>query len=170
VPIAVLGGSSAFLPSLAAALAERRSDLPALRVRLQGRDAKRTGTVAEFCSRYAASVGAPHRFTATTRASVAARDAAIVVNQVRIGGFAGRSRDEQLALEYGYPGDETIGPSGLSAAIRSLPPILALAKEVERVAPDAWFIQMSNPMSILLGGLLERTGLKTFRSRATTPG
>ncbi len=162
VPIAVLGGSSAFLPTLAAALADRAGDLPPLEVRLLGRDPQRTGMVARFCSLHAESRGARHHYRSVPDVETACRGTPVVVNQVRIGGFKGRSQDEQLALEFGYPGDETIGPGGLAAAWRSLPPILGLARRVERTAPEAWLLQVSNPMSMLLAGLLQATGLRTF--------
>ncbi|MEE9127910.1 MAG: hypothetical protein V3U11_12290 [Planctomycetota bacterium] len=162
VPIAVLGGSSAFLPTLAAALADRANQLPPLEIRLVGRDPRRTAIVARFCTLHAEGRGVRHQYRPVPDVETAAEGVPLVVNQVRIGGFAGRSRDEQLALEFGCPGDETIGPGGLASAWRSLPPILHLARRIERVAPEAWLVQISNPMPMLLAGLLQETGLRTF--------
>lgn len=162
IPLAILGGSSAFLPSLVEALADRATDLPSLDVRLLGRDPQRTGWVADFCSRYTAAREVPHTYRAVDTVETAAEGAGVVLNQVRIGGFRGRSADARLALQFDCPGDETIGPSGLAAAFRCLPPIVELARRVERVAPDAWFVQSSNPMSMLLHGVREHTGLRTF--------
>jgi 6-phospho-beta-glucosidase len=160
--LTILGGSSAFLPGLAADLADRSGDLPSLDIRLLGRDLPRTAAVARFCTGVAQARRAPHRYRAATDVADAARGAAVVVNQVRVGGFAARSADERLALQAGYPGDETIGPAGFAAALRSVPPILALARAVERVAPQAWFVQLGNPMSILLDVVLRQTGLRSF--------
>ncbi|MEE2888283.1 MAG: hypothetical protein VX951_12705 [Planctomycetota bacterium] len=162
VPIAVIGGSSAFLPSLAAALADQAADMPPLELRLVGRDRDRTSAVGRFCRLHAEHRGAPHSYVIADDVEAAARGASIVLNQVRIGGFSGRSQDEQLALSFGYPGDETIGPSGLAAAIRATAPVLDIARTVEKVAPDAWFLQISNPMSMLLSNLIANTGLRTF--------
>lgn len=162
LPIAVLGGSSAFLPTLAAALADQAAHLPPLEVRLVGRDQQRTAMVARFCRLYARGRGVRHHYLPVPDVGTAAEGVPLVVNQVRIGGFAARSRDERLPLEFGYPGDETIGPGGLASAWRSLPPILWLARQVERVAPEAWLVQVSNPMSMLLAGLLQETGLRAF--------
>jgi 6-phospho-beta-glucosidase len=162
VPLAILGGSSAFLPSLATAMADLADTIAALEVRLFGKDESRTRAVARFCTMHAESRGVAHRYVACADVESAVRDAPVVVNQVRIGGFAGRSRDEQLALGHGYPGDETIGPGGLAAAIRSTSPILDMARVVERFAPKAWFVQVANPMSMLLASVLEQTSLRTF--------
>lgn len=160
--LAVLGGSSAFFPSLASALEGEAARLPALRIHLCGRDPERTVCVARFCNLHAAAAKVDHEYLATTDLDAAVVGAQIVVNQVRVGGFAGRSSDEQLALEFGFPGDETIGPAGLAAAIRSLPTTLALAERVEELAPDCWFVQVSNPMSMLLDGILRHTRLRSF--------
>jgi 6-phospho-beta-glucosidase len=162
VPIAVLGGSSAFLPSLATAMVDLADDLPPLEVRLFGQDKDRTSAVAHFCSLHAQGRGVEHRYVACTDLEVAVSGAPLVVNQVRIGGFDGRSQDERLALEFGFPGDETIGPGGLAAAIRATGPILDMARVVERTAKDAWFVQVANPMSMLLASVIEETGLRTF--------
>jgi 6-phospho-beta-glucosidase len=162
VPLAILGGSSAFLPSLATAMADLADTIPALEVRLFGKDVSRTRAVARFCSMHAESRGVAHRYIACADVESTVCDAPVVVNQVRIGGFAGRSQDEQLALGHGYPGDETIGPGGLAAAIRATGPILEMARVVERLAPRAWFVQVANPMSMLLASVLEQTSLRTF--------
>lgn len=160
--IALLGGSSAFTPALAGALAEAAPALPELELRLFGRDAARTAAVARFCGIHAASRGAPHHYAATTELDDALRGADFVVCQVRVGGFRGRSHDETFPLRFGLPGDETIGPGGLASAIRSLPELVRLARRAQQLAPEAPFVQLSNPLGIALYALAELPGLRAF--------
>jgi 6-phospho-beta-glucosidase len=160
--VALLGGSSAFTPALASALCARARDLPALELAVHGRDAGRADAVAGFCDRHARMRGAPHRYRGTTDAEDALAGADVVVCQVRAGGYAGRSHDEVFPLAFDLPGDETIGPGGLAAAIRGAPLVRALAEASLRVAPRAWFLQLANPMSVLLAVLRDLDGLRAF--------
>ncbi len=161
--LAVLGGSSAFTPLLASALAGLGDEIPRLQVRLQGRDPSHLEPVARFCSLHAAARGADHAYTWTTSAAEALEGADLVVNQVRAGGWEGRIRDETFPLSFGYPGDETIGPGGLLSALRSLGTVLELGRlAASRAAPGAFFLNMTNPLGILTAGLRRVPGLRVF--------
>jgi len=56
-------------------------------------------------------------------------------------------RDHELALKYGFPSvlSENGGPGGLSHTLRSVPPMLAVARDIERLAPDALLLNYTNP-------------------------
>jgi len=55
--------------------------------------------------------------------------------------------DHALALKHGFPSvlSENGGPGGLSHTLRSIPPMLAIAKDVERLAPSALMLNYTNP-------------------------
>jgi len=160
--LAVLGGSSAFTPALAGVLAGRADEVPPLEVRLHGRDPVRLEAVVRSCNLHARARGVSHVYHAALTVREAASGAAFVLNQMRIGGWAGRIHDEVFPLRFGFPGDETVGPGGLASAVRGLPVVLEAAAAVQDVAPDAWFVNLTNPMGILLAGLGRIPGLKTF--------
>jgi len=160
--IAILGGSSAFTPALASALGDRARDLPPLEIRLQGRNEDRLIHVSRFCNKHVRERSIPHEYSWSLSIEDAVRDADIVINQMRIGGWLGRAHDDTFPLEFDLPGDETIGPGGLASAVRSVKIVMDSAKECLRIAPNAWFVNMSNPMGILLGALNRISGLKTF--------
>lgn len=160
--VAILGGSSAFTPALARALARAADTLPPLDVRLQGRNEEKLSAVSRFCNRQAEACRLPHQFSFTTSIGEAAEGAAIIINQMRVGGWSGRSHDERFPLPFGLPGDETIGPGGLASAIRSVPVVLESARQAAQVAPGAWFINLTNPMGILLAALKRVPELKSF--------
>lgn len=55
--------------------------------------------------------------------------------------------DHELALRHGFPSvlSENAGPGGLSHTLRSVPPMLEIARDVERLAPDALLLNYTNP-------------------------
>src|SRR5947207_2908514 len=75
---------------------------------------------------------------ATRRMEAAVEDCAFVISSIRVGGMEARARDERLALEHGFAGQETTGPGGLAMALRTIPQVLDLARIVEHRAPRAW--------------------------------
>jgi 6-phospho-beta-glucosidase len=148
--IALLGGSSLSTPALFASLATRH-DLPGLGFVLVGRDA----TALDANRRAAALLlGDAPVALETARladpgwpASLAGADCVLV--QARIGGFAGRAWDETVPHAYGIVGDEGLGPSGLSAALRAWPALEPLLERVEAAAPHAWVVLLSSPVGLL---------------------
>ena len=83
-----------------------------------------------------------------------------VLSSLRIGGMAARARDERIAIEQGLAGQETTGPGGVAMALRTVPVALAHARIVERLAPNAWFINFTNPAGLITHALLQHTKLR----------
>ncbi|QDU65649.1 hypothetical protein [Engelhardtia mirabilis] len=160
--IAVLGGSSAFTPQLAEALGQRAAHLPRLELVLLGRRARATAATARFCDLVARAAGADHVYAATTDPDQALDRADLVLMGVRVGGFAGREEDERIGHDLDLPGDETIGPGGLAAAVRSLPVVLDLARRAARLSPGAPTICLSNPLGILVAALEQEPGVRAL--------
>lgn len=96
----------------------------------------------------------------------ALRGANYVINAAQIGGFEPCGiRDLELPRErYGLR--QTVGDSlgigGIFRALRTIPVLSEMLDDMERVCPDAWFINYANPMAIVTGALLRRGGIKTI--------
>ncbi len=91
---------------------------------------------------------APHvSITADLRQALTGAD--FVFSAIRVGGAAGRVRDERVALDLGLLGQETIGPGGLAYALRTIPVMHAVAQTIAEVAPNAWTINFTNPAGIV---------------------
>lgn len=74
-----------------------------------------------------------------------------IINCIEVSGTECVRFDNDIPLEYGVDqciGD-TIGPGGLFKALRTVPVFLAVLKDVERICPDAWVLNYTNPMSIM---------------------
>lgn len=93
------------------------------------------------------------RVTASTDLAEALAGAAFVFCAIRVGGTAARVADERVALELGVLGQETTGPGGLAYAWRTIPVMQRIAETVRAEAPDAWFINFTNPAGIITEAL-----------------
>lgn len=104
--------------------------------------------LAEQAATRPAGTAAP-RVVATTDLSAALTGADFVFSAIRVGGAAGRVRDERVALELGLLGQETVGPGGLAYALRTIPVMHAIATAIAEAAPNAWTINFTNPAGIV---------------------
>lgn len=89
----------------------------------------------------------------STKIEDAVDDAAAVFAAIRVGGIAARIVDERVPLELGVLGQETVGPGGVSFALRTVPEILRIAGLVRDRAPGAWFVNFTNPAGLVTEAL-----------------
>jgi len=89
------------------------------------------------------------RLTATTNRRAAIANANYVLTSFRQGGFIARHQDESIPLKHGVIGQETIGPGGFFFAMRTLPVIKAITKEMAELAPQAVLVNYTNPTQIV---------------------
>lgn len=92
----------------------------------------------------------------------AIENAAFVISSIRVGGMATRALDERIALACGFAGQETTGPAGFAMALRTIPIALEQARAVERIAPDAWIVNFTNPAGIITQAILAHTNTKAI--------
>jgi 6-phospho-beta-glucosidase len=155
--IAILGGSTPFTAALIEAL--RPLPLPACELRLFGQDAE----ALQRMQRYGARRLPSWAVRATERLGDAASGALIVLNQIRFGGMQGRARDEALANRFQLPADETLGPCGLTGALRVAARIRELGAELGRLCPQAWVLNLANPLSVTTSEMIHAGApAKTF--------
>jgi 6-phospho-beta-glucosidase len=79
-----------------------------------------------------------------------------------VGGLDARVRDETLPMELGMVGNETTGAGGFVCALRTVPVMLEIAQTVERVSPEAWILNLSNPAGIVTEAILRNTQVHTL--------
>jgi 6-phospho-beta-glucosidase len=159
VKIAVIGGGSSYTPELVQGLAQRAAELGLDEVVLVDPDAERLGAVVAFCRRVVSRLGSPVRVSDATRER-ALREAAAVVTQLRVGGQPARHQDIQMGLRHDLIGQETTGVGGFAKALRTVPVMLEIARELERVAPEAWLINFTNPSGLVTEAVQRNSGVK----------
>ena len=84
----------------------------------------------------------------------ALKDADFVTTQLRVGLLKARAKDERIPLSHGFLGQETNGAGGLFKALRTVPVILDIAKEMQDLCPNAWLINFTNPAGVVTEALL----------------
>src|SRR5205823_13565235 len=98
-----------------------------------------------------ASTGSHFSIETATDLEAALDGAEFVVVTITTGGLETMQLDLDIPERYGIyqsVGD-TVGPGGLSRALRNVPLLVDIAKAVDRVAPDAWVLNLTNPMTVL---------------------
>jgi 6-phospho-beta-glucosidase len=90
----------------------------------------------------------------------ALRDADFVFVQIRVGKLPARVLDEKIPLRYGLIGQETTGIGGFFKALRTIPVLMDLVKRMERLCPNAWMVNFTNPSGICAQALLDHTNVK----------
>lgn len=94
----------------------------------------------------------------------ALRGARFVVNAIQVGGYDPCTIiDFEIPKKYGLRQTiaDTLGIGGIMRALRTIPVLEDFARDMEEVCPDAWFLNYTNPMSMLTGYMLRYTGIKT---------
>jgi 6-phospho-beta-glucosidase len=91
----------------------------------------------------------PLAVRAETDLAAALDGAGMVFSAIRVGGMAGRVRDERVALAAGVLGQETVGAGGISYGLRTVPVALRVAEAVAERAPEAWVVNFTNPAGMV---------------------
>lgn len=109
--------------------------------------------------------GGHARIVAYTDRKEALRGADYVVNAIQVGGYKPSTViDFEIPKKYGLRqtiGD-TLGIGGIFRALRTIPVMLDIAKDMEEVCPNAWFLNYTNPMAMLTGAMLKGSGIKAI--------
>lgn len=162
--ITVIGGGSSYTPELIAGFIKRADELPVKEIYLvdihEGREKLRI--VGELAKRMVKKVGLPIEIHLTLDRSYAIKDADFVLTQFRVGGLEARGRDERIPLKYNVLGQETTGPGGFAKAMRTIPVIMDICKEIEKLSPNAWLINFTNPAGMITETILRHTNVKTI--------
>lgn len=75
----------------------------------------------------------------------------VVVTTIAVGGRRAWEDDIALARRHGVfqPVGDTVGPGGISRALRQIPPMIEIARDVQSLCPQALFFNYANPMSAI---------------------
>ena len=151
--VTVIGGGSTYTPELLNGFIEREADFPLDELWLMDIDADRLAVVGGFAQRMAAARKASFKVILSTDQKEAIRDASYVITQLRVGQMAARREDEYLGRRHGLIGQETTGVGGMAKALRTIPVVLSVARDIEEVAPGALLVNFANPSGLVTEAL-----------------
>ncbi|ASW41982.1 6-phospho-beta-glucosidase [Clostridium isatidis] len=154
--IVTIGGGSSYTPELVEGLIKRYDEMPVSDYWLvdieEGKE--KLEIVGALAKRMVEKAGVPMNIHLTLDRREALKDADFVTTQLRVGLLDARVKDERIPLSYGFLGQETNGAGGLFKALRTVPVILDIAKDMSELCPDAWLINFTNPAGIVTEALL----------------
>jgi 6-phospho-beta-glucosidase len=152
--VTVIGGGSTYTPELIDGFLARVKEFPLTELWLMDIDPERLAIVGGFAQRMVAAQHAPFRVRLTTDQREAVKGASYVCTQLRVGQMAARRSDEYLGRRHGLIGQETTGVGGMAKALRTIPVILEIARDMREVgAPDALLVNFTNPSGLVTEAL-----------------
>lgn len=157
------GGSTHWTPRLLTDFANTPSlqDADVVLMDLDESSLPRMLEVAEHITKYRPGIGLS--VTATTDLDAALDGAEFVITAFSVGGFDSMRHDLEIPASYGV--DQTVGdsvgPGGISRALRSIPVLLEIARAVERRAPNALLMNVTNPLTALCRSVTRETSVRT---------
>jgi 6-phospho-beta-glucosidase len=157
--ITVIGGGSSYTPELIDGFIQHEKDLKVGEIALFDIDEERLNIVGGMAQRQVRYAEMDTKVTLNYDRPRAVEGAKFVLSSMRVGHMAARILDEKIPLKYGVIGQETTGPGGTLKAWRTIPVSLEIAKDMEKYAPDAWYINFTNPSGIMTEALLKYTNL-----------
>jgi alpha-galactosidase len=125
-------------------------------------DAERLGFIRRAVERIVREGGYPAKVESTTDRQKAIEGADAVVVTILLGGLSVWRHDIEIPKAYGVDTNvgDTRGPSGIFRALRTIPVMLDIAREVERMAPRAILLNYTNPMAMLCRAMQRETRAK----------
>jgi len=157
--ITVIGGGSTYTPELIDGFIQNEEHLQVEEIALYDIDEERLNIVGGMAQRMVRYAELNTKITLNTDRPRAIDGAKFVLSSMRVGQMPARIIDEKIPLKYNVIGQETTGPGGTFKAFRTIPVTLDIARDMEKYAPDAWYINFTNPSGIMTEALLKHTNL-----------
>ena len=156
IKIVTIGGGSSYTPELVEGFIKRYNELPVRELWLvdieEGKH--KLEVVGELAKRMVKKAGVPMEIHLTLDRREALKDADFVTTQLRVGLLDARIKDERIPLSHGLIGQETNGAGGMFKALRTIPVILDIDKDMAELCPNAFLINFTNPAGMVTEALL----------------
>ena len=133
----VIGGGGVRSMFLAKSIAQKAAKLQIDELCFMDNNPEKLRIYGEMAKQVAFLLCPTLRFTLTTDAVAAVRDADYVITTIRVGEDDMRVRDERIALDLGVLGQETTGAAGFSFAMRSVPALAGYCELIRKYAKPA---------------------------------
>ncbi|WP_432664267.1 6-phospho-beta-glucosidase [Wukongibacter baidiensis] len=152
--LTVLGGGGVRSPFLAKSIVCGADEVGITEVVFMDNDDRKLNIYGKMAKKLAELVNPKIRFSISSNAEAALKDADFVITTLRVAKDEGRTHDERTALKYGVLGQETTGAGGFAMALRSIPALLEYCELVRKVSkPGAIIFNFTNPSGIVTQAL-----------------
>ena len=125
----------------------------------------------EAVGKFIRHVGRPFTYSKHTDFREALPGADYIFFTIATGKYERWKDDIRICTKYGVNQSvgDTIGPGGIIRTLRTIPVLVEVAKEMERVCPDAWIINYTNPEGAVCLALQQYTKIRNFGLCHGTP-
>lgn len=169
--IVTIGGGSSYTPELVEGFIKRCKELPVKELWLvdieEGKH--KLEIVGNLAKRMVKKAGIDMEIHLTLDRREALKGADFVTTQLRVGLLEARIKDESIPLSHGVIGQETNGAGGLFKALRTVPVVLDIIKDVEELCPNAWIINFTNPTGVITEAVFRYTDFKNYIGLCNVP-
>lgn len=162
IKIAIIGAGSTYTPELIEGIINKKDDLPVGSVDLMDIDDRKLEIVGGLAQRMIKAAGLPCETRLTKSLDEALTGADFVLCQIRVGKLPARVLDEKIPLKYDLIGQETNGIGGFFKGMRTIPVLLEIAERIQKLCPDAWLINFTNPAGMVTEALLNHSAVKAI--------
>jgi alpha-galactosidase len=102
--------------------------------------------------------------TTTTDQRAAMEGADFVVVTISTGGFASMAVDLEVPARHGIHQSvgDSVGPGGINRSLRNVPVLVGIGRDMAEVCPDAWLLNITNPMSVLTRAVCRETPVRSM--------
>jgi len=164
VKITIVGGGSyAWTPTIVRDIVVTR-ELEGSTICLHDIDPEALKLTARAARRCVLQAQAKFKVQTTLSRHDALRGADYCILTISTGGLEAMRHDLEIPYKYGIrqPVGDTVGPGGLARALRNIPVVVGIARDMERLCPDAWLLNYTNPMTTLTRAVTKVTSVKTI--------
>jgi len=108
------------------------------------------------------ALGSKATFSTTTDQRGALDGADFVIVTISTGGFDSMAIDLEVPARHGIRQSvgDSVGPGGISRSLRNVPVLVGVAEDMEQVCPDAWLLNITNPMTCLTRAICRQTSVR----------
>lgn len=171
IKIVTIGGGSSYTPELVEGFIKRHKELPVKELWLvdieEGKH--KLEIVVNLAKRMVKKAGVDMEVNLTLDRREALKDADFVTTQLRVGLLDARIKDERIPLSHGVIGQETNGAGGLFKALRTVPVVLDIIKDIEELCPNAWLVNFTNPTGVISEAVFKYTNFRRYIGLCNVP-
>lgn len=160
--VALIGGGGVRTPLVIFGVNESRRHLGIDEMVLYDPDTERAAMMCRLGNAVIAREGGDLKLRVAARAEDAIDGSSFVLTAIRAGGMQAREADERIAIEHGYPGQETTGPGGFAMGLRNAAAAIGYGRLVVRLAPKAWMINFTNPAGMITQAVSHHTAARVI--------
>ncbi len=171
IKIVTIGGGSSYTPELVEGFIKRYDELPIRELWLVDIEEGKTKLeiVGALAKRMVKKSGVPMKIHLTFDRREALKDADFVTTQFRVGQLESRVLDERIPAKYNMLGQETNGAGGVFKALRTVPVIFDIIKDVKELCENAWIINFTNPVGIVSEAVFRYAEFERFIGVCNVP-